>query len=172
MYTYMVSSYVDKFEKVDILKCHRQGLTGGYFECAVRSYVEREKRESSREIGEERREKRERGERERARTHHPSIIRWINYRPPAHTSHPPVRHTTPLKRHVQPRHISHTRGLRVPVYDRGYHARTYDTVRANICTAEARLNGHTWAHVCGVVWCGAVWRDVVWCGVATGGRRP
>lgn len=46
---YTVSSYADKFEKVDILKCHRQGLTGGYFECAVRSYIEREKREGEKE---------------------------------------------------------------------------------------------------------------------------
>jgi len=56
---YTLSSYADKFEKVDILKCHRQGLTGGYFECAVRSYVEREMRERPRE--------RERGGRERER---------------------------------------------------------------------------------------------------------
>jgi len=43
VYPYMLSSYADKFEKVDILKCHRQGLTGGYFEYAVRNYVERER---------------------------------------------------------------------------------------------------------------------------------
>lgn len=42
----------------------------------------------------------------RTRTHHPSIIRWINYRPPAHTAtHPST--TTPLNRHVQPARIYH-----------------------------------------------------------------
>lgn len=42
----------------------------------------------------------------RTRTHHPSIIRWINYRPPAHTAtHPST--TTPLNRHVQAGRIYH-----------------------------------------------------------------
>lgn len=78
----------------------------------------------------------------RTRTHHPSIIRWINYRPPAHTAtHPST--TTPLNRHVQPARIYHVWECSVshpslcafPCV----HVCVYVYTRANICITSDRF---------------------------------
>lgn len=117
VYTYTVSSYADKFEKVDILKCQRQGLTGGYFECAVRSYVKRERRESSK------REKRERergegagegGEGERESPNTPPVNNPLNKLSSTRPHEPPTRppHNSTQAPRTAEAYITHTGSAR------------------------------------------------------------